>query len=952
MREGPQAREALELLSLLWNHPVLTGLLILVFTPPFFPLVVYFSPLLMYTALCVVALVSIEKFKVGGGPMQRENHLGGDPGVSTWVPTDRPGNASMHSHFDYCDNYLRNLFNNIHIAPVTPMWTGDNVGDATTTRVTVQLHPQPVENNVQAPTAAESDDDWWDKWVKEYESRSGWGEQEGQASTTPEIQTSERSRAPAPAPATTPSPTIIRKESNKGVSSMAPGTPIGRDMCEEECPSAPPAADTVASDAASHSNPMIPREELPSPFQPPPPSPTRPSCNQEEVVEAVKFSDLQAQIFLMPIRTDREKQVDRICVPAQEMYSIPTRVDGERVSAAQALKAINKLLSVEKGGYTPANSLPRNLDSVVNAKTAKLGDSTATEPQVSLRKEAISPQLHEKVSAVAGKGHAVKVSEKNRNKFDFGISTDVAGETPLRQLKASRSEKHSRVSMGYSPIPLRTSRGLKSEKVPTPLHFSPHLLQGSQLLAPKGISPRLPNLTTVPLGNPVDKVPQWVYDGIPKESAGSHVKEAETAEEKNTESFEHGVKVLSHRKRRTHARRPLPIEVDAETLQVRSFDFSTPNTPGSISTESVTPVASLRKKTSKQGSGASSPSRASGTGSLHGAALIAESIAPGLLPIPIFQDFAAERTHENSDRHERTFAALIERSMLKSRASAAYSPRTPSSEASRDGAGVEVSSKKAPVVASPRTASSAASLREATTATSTQQASIMAFPRRVSGAASPQSPSVVASTHEVTFAISSEGVSITASPRQASASSSSRRSSVPSSPSMPHSRRRLHGSKCATDQLTFASSSPRIEVSHCDAQPGAEKKVKVLARAAAEPPEEFTLIEKNALLVDSRIQEDSIVAALSDEEALHSGRNLSPRRSPTGKSRRRLEPRRVVTSEENDMFWKTNSSLRILESSSDDERKSVTPRMSRLIGKTVKPLVWRSRSIENREDSD
>ncbi|XP_024370221.1 uncharacterized protein [Physcomitrium patens] len=894
MREGPQAREALELLSLLWNHPVLTGLLILVFTPPFFPLVVYFSPLLMYTALCVVALVSIEKFKVGGGPMQRENHLGGDPGVSTWVPTDRPGNASMHSHFDYCDNYLRNLFNNIHIAPVTPMWTGDNVGDATTTRVTVQLHPQPVENNVQAPTAAESDDDWWDKWVKEYESRSGWGEQEGQASTTPEIQTSERSRAPAPAPATTPSPTIIRKESNKGVSSMAPGTPIGRDMCEEECPSAPPAADTVASDAASHSNPMIPREELPSPFQPPPPSPTRPSCNQEEVVEAVKFSDLQAQIFLMPIRTDREKQVDRICVPAQEMYSIPTRVDGERVSAAQALKAINKLLSVEKGGYTPANSLPRNLDSVVNAKTAKLGDSTATEPQVSLRKEAISPQLHEKVSAVAGKGHAVEVSEKNRNKIDFGISTDVAGETPLRQLKASRSEKHSRVSMGYSPIPLRTSRGLKSEKVPTPLHFSPHLLQGSQLLAPKGISPRLPNLTTVPLGNPVDKVPQWVYDGIPKESAGSHVKEAETAEEKNTESFEHGVKVLSHRKRRTHARRPLPIEVDAETLQVRSFDFSTPNTPGSISTESVTPVASLRKKTSKQGSGASSPSRASGTGSLHGAALIAESIAPG----------------------------------------------------------VEVSSKKAPVVASPRTASSAASLREATTATSTQQASIMAFPRRVSGAASPQSPSVVASTHEVTFAISSEGVSITASPRQASASSSSRRSSVPSSPSMPHSRRRLHGSKCATDQLTFASSSPRIEVSHCDAQPGAEKKVKVLARAAAEPPEEFTLIEKNALLVDSRIQEDSIVAALSDEEALHSGRNLSPRRSPTGKSRRRLEPRRVVTSEENDMFWKTNSSLRILESSSDDERKSVTPRMSRLIGKTVKPLVWRSRSIENREDSD
>ncbi|XP_024528536.1 uncharacterized protein LOC112345622 [Selaginella moellendorffii] len=49
----------LEIVSLLWSHPILAGLLILLFTTPLFHIVLFFTPLLMSTALCVIALISI-----------------------------------------------------------------------------------------------------------------------------------------------------------------------------------------------------------------------------------------------------------------------------------------------------------------------------------------------------------------------------------------------------------------------------------------------------------------------------------------------------------------------------------------------------------------------------------------------------------------------------------------------------------------------------------------------------------------------------------------------------------------------------------------------------------------------------------------------------------------------------------------------------------------------------
>lgn len=48
-------------MALLWQHPLLSGLVLVFFTPPFFPIVKFFSPLLISTALFMLAL-----FTVGG----------------------------------------------------------------------------------------------------------------------------------------------------------------------------------------------------------------------------------------------------------------------------------------------------------------------------------------------------------------------------------------------------------------------------------------------------------------------------------------------------------------------------------------------------------------------------------------------------------------------------------------------------------------------------------------------------------------------------------------------------------------------------------------------------------------------------------------------------------------------------------------------------------------------
>lgn len=1011
-------KEALGFVTLLWNHPILTGLLLLIFTPPFFPLVVYFSPLLMSTALCVVALVSVgsqmEKIKAEGGPGQLANHLGRDHGISRWVPRDSSESMERrhYSHRESHRNPYASSGININVVPAPSSWTAGNSGrELATIRATPQLRPEPIETHPTTPPAEESDEDWWDTWVKEYESRPGWGEQEDQALPTPAIRTSTTSQpvAQAPTPPTIPTPVTARRDRHQDAPPMTPRKPIRQEVRQEEKP--PPAAVTApvvapvavsvpasvaAPVAASVSVPVVNRQEA-ARFLPPPTSTSR--SIQDEVVEAVKESDLRPHISLAPIRTGSEKRDVRqgnrfLNRPAAQASEIPPprSVDVERVSDVQALQSIEKLLHMEMGGSnmaTPPVSVARNFASVADMKNARQENSSGTRPQVGIARGAMSPQLNVvKGSGSAtvmstGKGIAVEASEKNRNKIAVGppIPDDVAGETPLlRHLKTSRSEKQAK-SNAYSPLPVRTSRSLMSEKVLPPPQFSPRLLQSLQPLPPKGFSPRLPNLTSAPLGNPVEKIPQWVYDGIPRNRAEraesqAHVKQLEKSEEKHVRAVE---QVFSYT-RRTHARRPIPVQVDPTTLQGR-LDVSTPSTP-SLTPAEAAPVSTRKEMTSEQmmtsrvsphksASRASSPRRAP-------PAVVAEIVHTRI------SDVAVEVAHPADD--------LNETSSLDSTEMASVSVPTPTALSSRispsdmaEGSPQRASVAASPRAASPQPASIAASPRPASVASSPQKASVAASPRRASRASSPHKRSIVSSApwpasvassphklasvgsspQRASVASSPQRASIAASPRPPSrappaASSSPHRSSVPSSPSMPHSRRRRQSSKHCTDKVAFI----RIEGStYYDPPSAAEKEINLVAE---EPPsEEYVPIEQdlpteeivNSQTLTPRARQPTPPGASPEEDAAaHWGRSYSA----TRKSRRRLEPRRVVTSQDSDMFsLKTSFSTRngetkrFVDSSSDDERESVTPRASRRsMGRTIKPLVWRSRSVQAHEPED
>ncbi|KAG6552654.1 hypothetical protein Mapa_005601 [Marchantia paleacea] len=67
---------AWDFFALIWNHPIISCLVLLLFTPALFPVVVYFSPLLISTALCAIALISMN---MGESPETEE-----DPYVRRW----------------------------------------------------------------------------------------------------------------------------------------------------------------------------------------------------------------------------------------------------------------------------------------------------------------------------------------------------------------------------------------------------------------------------------------------------------------------------------------------------------------------------------------------------------------------------------------------------------------------------------------------------------------------------------------------------------------------------------------------------------------------------------------------------------------------------------------------------------------------------------------------------
>ncbi len=84
-----------ELFGLAWRHPLVSFGILLLFTPPFFPIIRFFSPLLISTAVFVVAMVSLgpSSSKHGGGGVSESEdnwdfRKSSDGGAREWEEKD------------------------------------------------------------------------------------------------------------------------------------------------------------------------------------------------------------------------------------------------------------------------------------------------------------------------------------------------------------------------------------------------------------------------------------------------------------------------------------------------------------------------------------------------------------------------------------------------------------------------------------------------------------------------------------------------------------------------------------------------------------------------------------------------------------------------------------------------------------------------------------------------
>jgi hypothetical protein len=159
-----------EMLSLVWCNPLITGtFLLLLFTPPFFPLLVYFSPLLMTTALWAAALVSI-------GPWQIEKQP---------IETEREEEEEEEGS-NYCVDRRRRRQDDASGAWIH--WSGEG-GEVVRSGMwsSGELHRASAETahgvaaqqrGTTTPASNEfmEEKDRWTMWVKEYETRLEWNQ--------------------------------------------------------------------------------------------------------------------------------------------------------------------------------------------------------------------------------------------------------------------------------------------------------------------------------------------------------------------------------------------------------------------------------------------------------------------------------------------------------------------------------------------------------------------------------------------------------------------------------------------------------------------------------------------------------------------------------------------------------------------------------------------------------
>jgi hypothetical protein len=193
---------AMEMVSIVWHNPLITGAVILLLTPPFYPLLVYFSPLLMSTALCVAALLSIgpqiEKLQA-----QREEGGGGGPAAADGgvVPANRrpeqdapagawirvpdivaadsvtsaaaPGLAAQR--YEHLGEWSGE-------SEVRRVWSSRRRSAAQETTRTREEEGAELQRGTKIPSSnnkaakKEEEEDRWAAWVREYEARPEWKE--------------------------------------------------------------------------------------------------------------------------------------------------------------------------------------------------------------------------------------------------------------------------------------------------------------------------------------------------------------------------------------------------------------------------------------------------------------------------------------------------------------------------------------------------------------------------------------------------------------------------------------------------------------------------------------------------------------------------------------------------------------------------------------------------------
>jgi hypothetical protein len=198
----------MDLVMIFWHNPLLILAVILLFTPPLYPLLVYFSPLLMSTALCVAALLSIKGHSSEVGdptvvaaaaaaassssssgpphPLHHHHRRHDDSsdataaGAGTWIRVsdvvlaDSVSSVAASAGSSFAAHRYEHLVDWSGESQVQRVWSWstDRAVDSAIQQQSRALR----SSNKSSEEEQQQEKDRWTTWVKEYEARPEWNE--------------------------------------------------------------------------------------------------------------------------------------------------------------------------------------------------------------------------------------------------------------------------------------------------------------------------------------------------------------------------------------------------------------------------------------------------------------------------------------------------------------------------------------------------------------------------------------------------------------------------------------------------------------------------------------------------------------------------------------------------------------------------------------------------------